>query len=392
MSLTDEIKSMGEMEKIFYSPFGTKYVGDEDLQIAKTSGTVATTLGTGWYQAVLGAQAWIQLNMEANMFGILPKVPWGRSGWRCITARSASIPTAGIAQDGAIPSAVYPTLVGQSTIPRTEAVVFEVTEVHDALASEGKDDNYFSMEHARTYFAVEHKEDMNAALLQDVDTVASNKFQSIDRVCSNYDEYSGCGLSNATDVDIYGDTLRSDDTGNTSWKEAYVNDNNGTARDFLDSQLYTMWRTLQTNGANSTFWFTGWDTLSAWNQLFDPQVRYQVMNQALIQPSVNGIKTVEGIGVGTKVATFLGLPIIVSKNVKQDTLSRVYLLDTSNPEGYDLPRLSLKILRPTQYFEAGVNVGRPLELAKLNTRGMYRTVGELICTFFAAQGKIRDLK
>ncbi len=30
----------------------------------------------------MGAYAWAQLNLEANPFGILPKHPWDKSGWR----------------------------------------------------------------------------------------------------------------------------------------------------------------------------------------------------------------------------------------------------------------------------------------------------------------------
>ena len=57
-----------------------------------------------------------------------------------------------------------------------------------------------------------------------------------------------------------------------------------------------------------------------------------------------------------------------------------------------LPRLGIDIAKPTQYFEAGMNSGDPFGIDKLANEGMYRTMGELKCRFFKAQGKIRDLK
>jgi hypothetical protein len=112
---------------------------------------------------------------------------------------------------------------------------------------------------------------------------------------------------------------------------------------------------------------------------------------------VNGIQVLdgkEGIVGGLRVATLYGYPIIVSKNTITDTTSgksRLFLLDSSNPEGYDLPRLCIKMAKPTQYFEAGINAGTPFAVNKFTDKGLYRTMGELICTFFKVQGKITNL-
>ena len=46
------------------------------------------------------------------------------------------------------------------------------------------------------------------------------------------------------------------------------------------------------------------------------------------------------------------------------------------------------------YFESGIAAKNadPFTVGKFNTKGAYYTAGELVCTFFKAQGKIRDLK
>lgn len=384
MTLANEIITINDMARQQYlEPFAGRFITEQDLEVAKA---VATTSTTGTYNAIYGAQAWITLNMEANAFGCLPKAPWTRSGWRVITARAGQLTSAGIAQDGALQSALTPTMAVISTLPKTMHAVVEVSQVNHILASEGLDDTFYSMTDAREFMLKEHTEDLNRALLTDVDTLASNNFESIDRVCSSSVEESDCGIT-AGDPDIYG----IDRSASTTY-DAYVNENNNTDREFTESILMTTWRNIMTNGGNLSFFMTGWDTLAKWNLMFSPEVRYNVMGQGTVSPGVNGIQTYPGIGTGISVATYLGKPIIISKNAPQDTISRVYGLDISNPEGYYIPRLALKMLVPTTYYEAGVNKGTPLEIARLNLRGMYATVGEIVCTFFGAQGKIRDLK
>lgn len=385
MALVDEIKTINDMmQQTYLEPFAGRFITEQDVEVAKA---VATTATTGVYNAIYGQQAWIILNMEANAFGCLPKVPWTRSGWRVITARADFLTNAGVGEDGSLMSAVAPTIATLSTKPKTMHALFEVSQITHILASEKLDDTFYSMADARTYALTEHKEDLNRALLGDVTTVAGNNFESLDRVVSTKDEEDSCADVDAGDNDIYG----LDRDANTIY-DAYVAHNSDTDREFTESLLMTAWRNVMTNGSNLTFFLTGWDTLAKWNLMFSPQVRYNVMGQATVSPGVNGIQAYPGIGTGISCATYLGKPIIVSKNCVQDTVSRVYLLDTSNPEGYYIPRLCFKTLVPTTYYEAGVGVGRPLEIAKLNLRGMYATVGELICPFFKAQGKIRDLK
>ena len=89
---------------------------------------------------------------------------------------------------------------------------------------------------------------------------------------------------------------------------------------------------------------------------------------------------------GFTVATYNDTPIIPSKNVISDAggISRIYSLDTDY--------LFLKIAKPTQYFEAGIDRGDPFSVNRLGTEGMYRTMLELICSRFNVQGKIRDIK
>jgi hypothetical protein len=54
--------------------------------------------------------------------------------------------------------------------------------------------------------------------------------------------------------------------------------------------------------------------------------------------------------------------------------------------------MHLKIAKPTQYFETGISSGNPFAINAFADEGLYRTMAELVCTFFKAHGKLRDLK
>lgn len=403
------VNTISDMEKLYYSRRGQDFLKSDDLLSPFVMKDAAVTSGTtGVYNAVYGQQAWVQLNMEANTFGSLPKVPWGRSGHRLITVRAGTMGSGGQSETATLPATVKPTFVEADFKPKLVASNFENSEVQEFLASQGGDDSFASMADLRTYMGVQHKEEMNYELNIENGTVASNNMESVDRVVGSYAELNNCSESDestgytAGDMDPYGAAATSAwndrDAGANVAVDAYVSHNSSTVRTFTDAVLQGVLQQTLEAGANPNGQHiqTGYDTWAQFNQLYDPQVRYNLMGEATIQPGVNGIKTLEGRNVGMQVATWGSpkKPIIVSKDTVQDTggISRVYFLDTSNPEGYDLPRLSLKIAKPTQYFEAGINQGTPMAINKFGTEGMYRTMGEISCTFFGAQGKARDLK
>lgn len=379
--LRNYIHNIEDLERLYYSRAGSQLIQKADAPVLTTT--------TGVYNAVFGAKVWANLNLEANAFGVLPKTPWLRSGWRVITARASATVTGGVAENAALPDTLKPTFLEVSTKPKTVAHNFDVSEVHEFLSTESADDVVGDLAFMRQYMGQEHKEHVNKMLLTDVDTLASNSIESLDRVVSTYGEVTNCGIT-AGDSDIFS----IDRDAATGWSDAFVSHNSNTDRELTDTLLRTIQQNVLTNGANpdGQLWFTGYDTFFKITGLYEPQVRYASIGEKDISIGVNGVETPKGGAVGLKVSTLYGKPLILSKNTPQDTISRLYLLDTSNPEGFDIPRLCIKIAKPTQYFEAGMNTGDPFGINRLGNEGMYRTMGELICTFFAAQGKIRDLQ
>lgn len=351
----------------------------------KTDAPVISTT-TGVYNAVYGAKCWVNLNLEANAFGVVPKVPWDRSGWRLITARASSTATGGVAENAALPETIKPTFAEVSTKPKTIAHNFDTSEVMQFLGT--VDDSLEDvMAVLREYMAKEHGEHINKMLLADASAEAAGagadytgtaNIDSLDRVVSSDSEEDAFGGTYNTWFDIYGRDRDAAEAGS----DAYVSHASGTDRSLSLALIDSMFQNVWQNGGKPKVVMTGYDTLMATQQLLQSQQRF--MDSKRITPGVDGIQGVEGIQAGFIVATYNNVPILPSKDMMQDTLSRMFFLDTDY--------MYLKVAKPTQYFESGILSGDPFGINRLGQEGMYRTMGEIICSFFGAQGKLRDLE
>lgn len=384
------IKTIEDLEKLYYSPEGAEFIQKADAPV-KTS-------TTGVYNAVYGAFAWAWLNQEANAFGILPKYPWARSGWRVITARAgvgsgATGTYGGVAEGGTLPETTKPTFAEVSTKPKQMTLTFESSSIQDYIVNETNDDAYGGMEQMRTIMAIQHKENINKALLADVSAAAAaasadysgtDDFETLDRIISNDSEEDAFGGTYNAFFDIYG---LDRDTATTN--DAVVSHNSGTDRELTDDLLRDLLADVrEAGGKDPTVLLTGHDTYAKIQGLYSTFIRYNQVGEANVEVGVNGIQTTKGAPIGLHVPTLYGIPLIVSKDVTKDTISRIYALDTSDPEGFGVPRLGVMIAKPTMYFEAR----DPFVVEKLSYKGMFVTTGEVVCRHFPSQGKMRDLK
>lgn len=352
----------------------------ETLEIKKATGTVSTTT-TGYFNNVYGALVWSQLNQEANVFGALPKTSWVRSGWRVKTAFATTYSSIAISETGSLPSAVYPSIQTVSTKPKVETLTFEVSDVMEQLAKVSEDDIWGSAHEVKTQMGAEFAKLLNQQLLHKVaEASAGNMLESIDRIVSSAAEETIVGVTGCSDV--YGI-----DRSANSWADSQVLHNSGTNRALTDDLIRQLIEDTREAGANSTFWLTGYDTYANILGLYTTFVRYMPMSETQVSFGINGIKSEKGMNAGIQVASLYGIPLIQSVDTPADGSSRLYLLDTSDPEGYGLPRMSMSVLRPVEYFESNDFV----LLDKYVIKGAYRFVGETIARFLAAQGKIRDL-
>ena len=382
------VRTVKDLERYYYgagNAMGYSYSGSELLKA--DAPLLSTTAGT--YQAIYGRKVWSQLNQEFNAFSILPKKPWDRSGWRVVSAKPSFTKGGGLAENATLPETTKPTFLHVAAKPKTIGHTFDMSEVAIFLAD--KDDGLGDIRSAlKEEVGKHHAEHINVMLSQDVDTVAGNDFESLDRITASAATMDVTGTSAAgtahanaaADLDIY-----SIDRSANTWSDSEtvlagtttnVRGANVTLTlDHLDAMFQQIW----TRGGNPKVILTGYDTLMRIQQLLQTQQRF--MEERRVTPTYNGVKGVPGVEAGFIVSTYNGVPIIPTKDMASDTISRMYFLDT------DYVWFSTAI--PTQYFESGIETGDPFAINRLGQEGLYRTMGEIWTTFFGGQGSVRDL-
>lgn len=374
------VRTIQDMERYYYGAgnvSGYSYSGSDILKA--DAPLLSTTAGT--YQAIYGRKVWSQLNQEFNAFSILPKKPWEKSGWRIITGKPSFTKGGGVAENATLPETTKPTFLHVAAKPKTVAHSFDMSEVAIFLAD--KDDGLGDIRQVlKEEMGKHHADHVNQMLTEDVDTPAGNDFESLDRITTDPDTINNANgyVTNNTDNDLY--SITRDGTSDFHSAEVSASGTSGTNRTLSLDHLDTIFQQVWKRGGNPKVIFTGYDTLMRVQQLLQSQQRF--METKRVTPSFNGVKGVPGIEAGFIVATYNGVPIIPSKDVQTDGISRMYYLDTDY--------LWFQTAIPTQYFESGIESGDPFAINRLGQEGLYRTMGELWCSFFGAQGSIRDLE
>ncbi len=401
-----------------------QYYGYNRNLLRKADANILTST-SGVFNAIFGAYAWAQLNLEANAFGVLPKYPWDKSGWRTITAKTdmacdccSNITTfGGTPEGGNIGCTVKPTIEELEIRPKTAQLPFGASETMEWLSTHSKDDIWGGLGSLRLYMAVQHKELLNKMLLADIELPAcaacminsgTNDFESLDRIisscaeeaalgsCQNqyYNPWAGSCLGtqvcrcSSTDYDSTVDTASASGT---------IGCGNGI---LTDDVLRTHLRKIRIAAGKDPNVFLGsHEVYSEVQGLYMPSVRIpNPYGEALVQIDVNGIQTFKGTGVGIHVDSIYGVPFIPTKDAPSnacdsDEVGRLLALDTSDAEGYGYPRIGIQIAIPTEYYEATRrSPGYPFINAAFEEKGLFRTMGETVCRHFKSQGKIRDIK
>ena len=377
----DYVRTIQDMERYYYGGNAlTGYTYSSGDLLKADAPLMSTTAGT--YQAIYGRKVWSQLNQEFNAFRIMPKKPWERSGWRIITAKPSFTKGGGVAENATLPDTTKPDFLHVAAKPKTVAHTFDLSEVSMFLSD--KDDGLGDVRQVlKEEMGKHHADHINQMLLTDVDTPAANDFESLDRLTSDPDKMTtGTNhVSATTDHDIYSITR----DGSVGFHSAEVDvsaDASATDRNLSLDHLDTLFQQIWTRGGNTKVILTGYDTLMRVQQLLQSQQRF--MESKRVTPTYNGVKGVPGIEAGFLVATYNGVPLIPTKDMPTDTISRLYYLDTDY--------MWFQTAIPTQYFESGIETGDPFAINRLGQEGLYRTMGEVWDSFFGASGSIRDLQ
>ena len=359
--INKNINTIQDLEALYYGG---------NIDVSKADAPLLTTTA-GAANDVYGAEVWNQLNETAKTWQILPKKPYQKAGFRVKTARGVTLGSGGISENGTIPATVLPTYAELALDLKHVVHAYNSSILKDLRARAGNDD--LTIDQLRRDMGEEHVAAINKMFHVDVSTLASNNFESIDRVCSSQSEESA--LADAGDADIYG----ADRSASTAY-DAYVDHNSGTDRVLTKDLLRTAVRSVEENsGKRPNVIITGYDTASDIDALFESQGRMTIER---VSVGVNGIQTNAGNDSMIEVSKVMGIPMIIDKDVASDTISRIYFVNTEY--------LWFEVAAPTVNIETNTN--DVVLLNELQTKGIFMTAGELKCVNFAAQGKIRDLK
>jgi len=369
-------QTMEELMEQFYGPNKLIRKAQESVVAPGTY-----TAGTFW-EPLWGKKVWSWLNLEANIFAILPKEPWIKSGWRVLTT-AAHTSGGGVNTDastgGAVPSPYSLTFAQIHTEPKTMAHVFDIGE--DVAFLSGVDDAVDLLPYYREETGKEHAFCLNYQLGLDANTPAGDNIESIDRVVASYAENAGSGYA-ATDHDLYATRGTSLDRNPTTTYDAYVSHNSTSDRDLTLLLIDTVLQNVWDYGGIPKVLLTGTDTLMRWQQLLEAERRF--VDTARIVPTFGGVRgQAPGVEAGFMVSTYHGIPIIPSQHCASDTISRIYYLDTDY--------LKLAIAKPTVYAETGSGKDF-LHRGYLTYKGMFETMMEVRAYRFNCHGKLRELQ
>lgn len=352
-----------------------EYYGPVTDSLFAKSDAPAITTTTGVHNAIFGPKIMVQANLNANGLGAIPKTGWAKSGFRALTAASDVNGGSGVGEAGAVPETLKGTFAEVPITVKQLSHAFNMSTI--LLNKAGKDDVLLWADMAeiegQTFL-----NKINYDIFVDNDTLAGNNPESLDRICGSYAEIAACSQT-AGDLDIYG----VDRDAAAGWTDAYVAHGSGTDRSLTFSLIDDVFANVRpywdNDYYNGKFALTKFDTLERLQQLGMSQLRFQQSEKVEFTVG-EGVKTLKGADMGFDCSSYKGVPIIPDAYCTSDTLGRFFLLDGNY--------LSFSFLQPIQYVD---NMD-PLVLGTHTKEGVYHAQGELVCTRFRAQGKVRDLK
>lgn len=329
-----------------------------------------TSGDAGAFNAIFGAIALIQISQQQNAFAAMPKRGYERAGFRAVSA-AAIASGAGVAEGGAVPTAVEPTYQEINVGLKDQSVATEMSTRLELQST--RNDTVTFAGNAQVVFS-NFMEAIDVDLLKDWDTLAGNNMESIDRLTADSAAQVALGYT-ADDENLYG----VDRSANT-WFDSNLDHNSNVDRavsisllDALYRDQYEYWGT----DIGNKFWLTGTSTHVPWSALEGSKQRFD--QATVVNTIAGGVQPVVGQAGGFKLSTYLTWPIVLDQNVEVDTIARVYLIDQNH---------------------AGIVLGRPIEAIQGNhpvyvgsfvNRLVFYGIMELWGDLPKSCGQLRDL-
>jgi len=386
------------------------------------------------YNIMYGQKVWSMLNRECNALSVISKRPYTSSGWRVLAKRAGggSGNSLAITGNAALNDALYggailradriggvpenasldsqadglmsiaPEYDLLNTSPKIIAHQFEFSELAMEMAAiddgigdiraqlrEDMGKHHSEVQNAMLVMPLEHYQDVTAD--GSSTDVMERNYTSLMKIVSSHAELTEMAASSVTGTlsadikDLYGKTRAGASflDAQVSFGAGYLS---GEARQLTLTVLNALLRDIRVAGGSPKVILTGYDTLQTLSDLLQAQERF--MDRKEIVPTVNGVRGVKGQEVGFRVSTYYDIPLIPvaampSTGINSSCISDMLVLDTDH--------LWLSVMKPTQYFEDGISNGNPFGVGNLGNKALYRTIGEMACSYFKGQGKITNL-
>ncbi len=349
-----------------------------------------TTGDTAYFNTMYGASVFNQLNTKSDVFKLLRKEGWTQSGWRVLTARTVSGSNTGVGEGAAFGTADVPDLA-EVTATIKEIVSPYTVSTRAAILAEADDGVKGLAAFLRAQAAEAHSFYIDKMLTVDYAAgTADDDFETLTRVCANYAQVGARSGTIAAEVDIYDLGARGD---GATWADGFVSGAGGTNRllslDLLDATI----QNAIENGASydNLILLMGHQQLTELKQLITAgtsNATWRMALEAQAPKGTNGVQSEPGMNLEGRMGYYDSIPIYATQHLADAMTDQSGGTSMGPIMLLDMEHLYMKIAAPTTFLaqEDLANV------QALKRNYAFMTAGELICTKFATQGLITDLK
>ena len=349
-----------------------------------------TTGDTAYFNTMYGASVFNQLNTKSDVFKLLRKEGWTQSGWRVLTARTVSGSNTGVSEGAAFGTADVPDLA-EVTATIKEIVSPYTVSTRAAILAEADDGVKGLAAFLRAQAAEAHSFYIDKMLTVDYAAgAAGDDFETLTRVCANYAQVGARSGTIAAEVDIYDLGARGD---GATWADGFVSGAGGTNRllslDLLDATI----QNAIENGASydNLILLMGHQQLTELKQLITAgtsNATWRMALEAQAPKGTNGVQSEPGMNLEGRMGYYDSIPIYATQHLADAMTDQSGGTSMGPIMLLDMEHLYMKIAAPTTFLaqEDLANV------QALKRNYAFMTAGELICTKFATQGLITDLK
>jgi len=351
--LSQGMNTIEELQDAAYAELSNVAKADAPL-LSNTSGT---------YNTVFGAETWLQLNEQTNLWGIMAKKPFQQSGFRIETSWADTLGTGGYSEGAGLPETVKPNFKEVELSLTRIQHTYSDSDIKEIRFNSNDDD--LGINAVRDSVKRLHIKTINTMLSADAGAAAvGDNLESIDRLISSQAECVA-DSGNENNYDIYG----FDRSADTRYDSNVV----ATAgASMVKSDVRALLSSINTaSGSRPNVFICNNDVADLLETLYEDQLRYS--GAARLSIGVNGINTQAGDDAGFTVSQIAGIPLIRDADIANDFLY-----------GINTDFVWVEVGMPTQNEESSERLMTGLN----GTKGVFTTICQLKGVNPKALGKL----